>query len=150
MPFRPVRVELEFGKPELLVKAGPGDVEIQVSCTTFGATGVAGGPNYVVGVLNENGRDRVDGVAVTANQFQTDLEEGDELYVAAAEELSFNSKIFITGLIRSTSQGGQGSGDGKSKSRGRRDPGKDGKAGQDAEQPQPGQDQGGDDGDPAE
>lgn len=149
MPFRPVRVELEFGKPEHLVTAGPGDVEIQVSCDAFGSVGASSAPNYVVGVKDQAG-DHVAGKLVTSGEYTTDLEEGDELWVAAAEDLSFTSKIFITGLIRSTSQGGQGGGDGKSKSRGRRDPGKDGKAGQDAEQPQPGQDQGGDDGDPAE
>jgi len=99
MPFRPVKVMLEFGKPELLVQAGPGDLEIQVSCETFGASGVAGGPNYVVGVKNAGG-DHVEGLFVTDNSFSTGLADGDELWVAAAEELQFTSAIVITGLVR--------------------------------------------------
>ena len=99
MPFRPVDIHVAYGKPELLVQAGPGDVEIQVSCTTFGASGVAGGPNYIVGVKTPEGT--VAGVYVTQNEWSSDLADGDELWVAAAEELEFTSAIQITGLIRS-------------------------------------------------
>jgi hypothetical protein len=98
MPFRPVNVEVAYGKPELLVKAEAGDTGIQVSCATFGAAGVAGGPNYVVGVKVDG---QVDGLQVTQNEYSADLEEGDELWVAAAEDLQFTSSIRITGLIRS-------------------------------------------------
>ena len=103
MPFRPVDLHVAYGKPELLVEAGPGDIEIQVSCTTFGASGVAGGPNYIVGVREKNGPVR--GMFVTNNEFSTDLADGDVLWVEAAEELSFTSAIRITGLVRTTSQG---------------------------------------------
>jgi len=99
VPFRPVDMHVAYGRPELLVKAEAGDVEIQVSCTTFGASGVAGGPNYIVGIKQDDGT--VAGVYVTANEWSSDLAEGDELWVAAAEELEFTSAIQITGLIRS-------------------------------------------------
>lgn len=99
MPFRPVRVELAYGEPKPLVKAAAGDVEIQVSCVTFGASGVSGGPNYVVGIKQQDGT--VAGKHVTQNDFSADLEEGDELWVAAAEDLQFTTSILITGLIRS-------------------------------------------------
>jgi len=98
MPFRPVDLHVAYGKPELLVKAGAGDAEIQVSCTTFGASGVSGGPNYIVGVKDG---DRVAGVYVTGNEWSSDLADGDELWVASAEPLEFTSAIHITGLIRS-------------------------------------------------
>ena len=98
MPFRPVDIQVTYGKPELLVRAGPDDAEIQVSSATFGASGVAGGPNYVVGLKQRNGS--VLGLFRTANEFQTDLSAGDELWVAAAEELAFTTTIRITGLIR--------------------------------------------------
>jgi hypothetical protein len=99
VPFRPVRVEVSYGEPQLLVKAGPGDCEIQVSCSTFGASGVAGGPNYIVGVQLDDGT--VAGVTRTQNEFTTDLEDGDELWVAAAEDLAFTTSIVISGLVRS-------------------------------------------------
>jgi hypothetical protein len=99
VPFEPIDLAVEFGKPQPLVTAGPDDVELQVSCTTFGAAGVTGGPNYVVGVKGDDGV--VHGIYVTANSFTTDLAEGDELWVAAAEELSFTNVIRITGLVRS-------------------------------------------------
>jgi hypothetical protein len=98
VPFRPVSLDVAYGTPQLLVRARPGDVEIQVSCTTFGASGVAGGPNYVVGVKDG---DTVAGQYVTQNEYATDLSDGDELWVAAAEPLEFTSAIRITGLIRS-------------------------------------------------
>lgn len=99
MPFRPIDLNVAYGSPELLIKAGPGDIEIQVSCTTFGASGVAGGPNYIVGIRQDDGS--VAGKHVTQNEFTTDLADGDELWVASAEELAFTSAIRITGLVRS-------------------------------------------------
>jgi hypothetical protein len=99
VPFRPVDLHVEFGKPVLLVSAGAGDVEVQISCTTYGASGVANGPNYVVGVRQDDGT--VTGKYVMTNEFTSDLADGDELWVAAAEELPFASAIRITGLIRS-------------------------------------------------
>jgi hypothetical protein len=98
VPFRPVDIRVAYGRPELLVQAGPRDVEIQVSCTSFGASGVSGGPNYIVGVKQDDGT--VAGVYVTENEWVSDLADGDELWVAAAEELQFTSAIRITGLIR--------------------------------------------------
>jgi hypothetical protein len=98
VPFRPVDIHVAYGRPVLLVQAGPSDVEIQVSCTTFGASGVAGGPNYIVGIKTDDGT--VAGVYVTGNEWSSDLADGDELWVAAAEELEFTSAIQITGLIR--------------------------------------------------
>jgi hypothetical protein len=110
VPFQPIDITLEFGKPEHLVTAAAGDVYMFVSCTTFGAAGVAGGPNYVVGKKNEAG-DHVTGLYVTTNEFETDLSEGDELWVAAAEELTFTSSIRITGLVRSVPPRSQAQGD---------------------------------------
>ena len=98
MPFRPIHVEVTPGKPELLVKAGAGDAELQVSCMTHGAPGATAGPNYIVGVKDDNGT--VVGKVVTGNEFTTDLADGDELWVAAAEVLAFTSSIVITGLVR--------------------------------------------------
>lgn len=102
VPFRPVDISVAYGEPQLLVKAEAGDCEIQVSCSTFGASGVAGGPNYIVGVKQDDGS--VVGVVRTQNEFTSDLAEGDELWVAAAEELAFTTAIRITGLIRSSVQ----------------------------------------------
>jgi hypothetical protein len=101
VPFRPVGIDVAYGKPELLVQAGPGDTDIQVSCTTFGASGVASGPNYIVGIKDG---DTVAGKYVTQSEYATDLSDGDELWVAAAEPLQFTSAIRITGLIRSVSR----------------------------------------------
>lgn len=98
MPFRPIDVEVTYGKPVLLVTAGPGDAELQVSCGTHGSAGVAAGPNYIVGVRQDDGS--VAGKIVTGNEFTTGLADGDELWVAAAEELAFTSTIRITGLVR--------------------------------------------------
>lgn len=99
MPFRTIDIYVAYGTPELLVKAGPGEVEVQVSCGTYGASGVAGGPNYIVGLKQDDGT--VTGKYVTQNEFSMDLSDGDELWVAAAEPLQFTSAIQITGLIRS-------------------------------------------------
>ena len=99
MPFRPVRAEVTYGKPELLVQAQAGDAELQVCCTAFGAGGAAVGPNYIVGVKQDDGT--VAGKYVTDSGFATALADGDELWVAAAEDLSFASSILITGLVRS-------------------------------------------------
>jgi hypothetical protein len=99
VPFRPIDIEVAYGEPQPLVTAAAGEVELQISCTTFGASGVAGGPNYVVGVKDDDGQVR--GKYVTQNEYSTDLSEGDELWVAAAEELQFTSVIRITGLVRS-------------------------------------------------
>ena len=112
MPFRHIDIRVAFGTPELLVKAGEGDAELLMSCTTYGATGVSGGPNYIVGSRQDDGS--VAGIFVTSNEFSTDLAEGDELWVAAAEDLPFASAIHITGLIRSVPSGdsaGEGDGD---------------------------------------
>ena len=43
-------------------------------------------------------------MSVTSNEFTADLADGDELWVAAAEQLAFATTIRITGLIRSVSQ----------------------------------------------
>lgn len=99
VPFRPVDIHVTYGKPELLVRAGPGDVEIQVSCAPFASGGLVDGPNYIVGVKTAGGA--VAGEYVTSNEWSSDLSGGDELWVAAAEELGFTSSIRITGLIRS-------------------------------------------------
>jgi hypothetical protein len=99
MPFRPIELHVAFGTPVLLVTAAAGEVELLVSCTTYGATGVSGGPNYVVGVRQDDGS--VAGIFVTSNEFTCDLTAGDELWVAAAEDLPFAAAIRITGLVRS-------------------------------------------------
>jgi hypothetical protein len=98
VPFRPINVDVAFGQPELLIKAGPQDIEMQVSCTTHGSTGVSAGPNYIVGTKQPDGT--VAGKFVSANEFTTDLADGDELWVAAAEQLAFTGSIRITGLVR--------------------------------------------------
>jgi hypothetical protein len=102
MPFRPITIDVTYGKPELLVKAAAGDVEVQVSCVMYSSGGTAAGPNYLVGVKADDGT--VAGKCVTANEFTSDLSEGDELWVAAAEQLAFSTTIRITGLVRSVSQ----------------------------------------------
>ena len=103
MPFRPITVDVTYGTPALLVTAGPGDVEVQVSCVMYSSgQGGAVGPNYVVGVKQDDGS--VAGMFVTSNEFTADLADGDELWVAAAEQLAFATSIRITGLIRSVSQ----------------------------------------------
>jgi hypothetical protein len=99
VPFRPIELHVTFGEPVPLVTAQAGDVELLVSCTTYGATGVSGGPNYVVGCKQDDGS--VAGIFVTGNEFTCDLTAGDELWVAAAEDLPFASAIRITGLVRS-------------------------------------------------
>ena len=100
MPFRPVDVHVSFGKPQVLVEAGDGDVSIQVSCSTFGASGVASGPNYIVGVLDDADDAMVRGIYVTANEWSSDLDPGDKLWVVPAEDLTFTTSIHITGLVR--------------------------------------------------
>jgi hypothetical protein len=104
VPFRPITVDVTYGTPVLLVTAAAGEVEVQVSCVMYGSAGVAAGPNYVVGVKQADGT--VAGKVVTANEFTSDLAEGDELWVAAAEDLSFTTSIRITGLVRSGPNGG--------------------------------------------
>jgi hypothetical protein len=97
VPFRGVVKDLQHDQAVQLLVAGPGDVEVQIGIKPYGATGTSGAPNFWVG-----GPDLQDGAGllVTANQFTTDLDAGDELWVKGAEELPFASKWQITALIR--------------------------------------------------
>jgi hypothetical protein len=101
MPFRGVAAELYPGKPERILTAGPGDVHIWLGVGTFGAMGVSGGPNYYVGGPGIAGEL---GTLVSGNEWDSDLEPGDEVWVMAAEELSFAASIRITGTVRSTAK----------------------------------------------
>ena len=99
MPFRGIRAEVSFGEPQCIVTAQAGDIEVQISCGAYGATGVSAGPNFVVGgpgIADEGG------LFVTSNECTTAVEEGDEVWVAAAEELPYTGSIVITGFVRSS------------------------------------------------
>lgn len=99
MPFRGVVRDFKPGEVIKLITAEAGDVEVTISIKPYGATGTSGAPNFYVG-----GPDLKDGAGllVSGNEWTTDVEEGDELYVRHAEALPFAESWTITALIRST------------------------------------------------
>ena len=98
MPFRGIMKDVKPGEPEQLLVAQPGDLEVQVSVAPYGAAGVSGAPNFRIGgpAIADEG-----GMLVTSNEFTTDLSEGDELWVAAVEDLAWSDHISISALVRS-------------------------------------------------
>lgn len=107
MPFDGAHIDVKYGEPRKLFTAGPDDAEVQVSCVPYGAAGVSGGPNFVVGGPGlENDHKR--GFLVTSNEFTSELAEGDELWVAAAEQLSFTEAITISYVLRSRPRDDEG------------------------------------------
>lgn len=96
--LRGIVKDLTAGEPELLHRAEPGDVHIWVSVGTYGAMGASGGPNFYVGgpdVGTELG------TLVSSNEWESDLEDGEEVWVMPAEDLSFTTSQRITATVRS-------------------------------------------------
>jgi hypothetical protein len=98
--LRGIAKDLTAGKPARLVTAGPDDVHIWVGIGTYGATGVSGGPNFYVGgpkIKTELGH------LESGNTWESDLEEGEEVWVLLAEELPFATTWRISATVRSVS-----------------------------------------------
>jgi hypothetical protein len=102
VPFRPVVRDLKPQVPVQLLVAGPEDVEVQIGIGPYGAYGQGGGPNFWVGgpdIATELG------ILVSSNEYVTQLSDGDELWVMAADVLPFAEQWRITALIRSRPAG---------------------------------------------
>jgi hypothetical protein len=98
VPFRGIEKDVKFGEPVKLLTAGPRDVHVQIRARNYGATGVSGGPNFLVGGPDIAGEG---GLICFDSAHETDLAAGDELWVAGSEQMAWADSFTITALIRS-------------------------------------------------
>jgi hypothetical protein len=98
MPFRTIQKDVAADEPVKLLVAEAGDIEVQIRSTAYGAAGASSGYSFLVGGPEVEGGG---GLYVFSGEWNSTIEEGDEIWIAAAETMEFRNTTPVTAIIRS-------------------------------------------------